>query len=139
MKKILVCLSMLLLSANVFANNSESGTSVMTQSQGNGAIEVLVKANAAVDDLCDYFNDSWANTGLRIYCTFNKASMVCVAYRVVKVTCAVNGAVRLMIEGDWNGAIKQSLAGATDLYQLTKRSGNSYELTPVRNSCPVNY
>ncbi len=137
MKKILLMLSLALFSINAFAGNSETSVEIENLAEDSRVIEVLVEANAALDDLCDYFSGSWADTGLKIYCTFNKASAVCLAYKIVKVTCTINGAVRLSIEGDWNGAIKQSLIGATEVYVLSKTSSRSFELKPSRSYCPA--
>lgn len=140
MKRIIIVLTLILCSSLVAtANNNHNNTTILCQCQDNKMIEVLVEANAAVDDLCEYFNGSWADTGLKIYCMFNKASVVCTAYKIVKVTCAVNGAVRLMIEGDWNNAIKQSLVSSAEIYTLTKLSRDSFQLSPSRNSSPVNW
>ena len=70
--------------------------------------------------------------------TYNRhIIIVCVVYKVVKVTCHINGAVRLLIEGDWSNGIRQSLIGATEVYQLTKVGSDEYELSPSRNYTPV--
>lgn len=138
MRKLIVFIVFSMLgSINVFAGNNIVSSELSHETQDNKIIEVLVEANAALDDVCDYFNGSWVDTGLKIYCTFNKTSAVCVVYKVVKVTCHINGAVRLLIEGDWSNGIRQSLIGATEVYQLTKVGRDEYELSPSRNYTPV--
>ena len=78
---------------------------VVESSSGSSMMEIIVKANKAVDDMCNYFDNSWVDKGLSVYCKFNKTSAACVAYNVTKAVCAINGAVKLYIEGDISSAI----------------------------------
>lgn len=87
-------------------------------SETNGTLELLVEANRVVDEVCDYFNGSWLDTGLKIYCTFNGASAECLVYRIVKATCGINGAVRLYIEGNYNDATKKLLTTGADIWKM---------------------
>lgn len=97
--------------------NTETGTST---------VEILVKANQYVDDLCNYFNGSWVDTGLKIYCKLGGDVYTCTAYKVVNISCSVNGAVRLAIEGDYESALKRLLTATPDVYNLYKEYGNYY-------------
>ena len=97
--------------------NTEAGTST---------VEILVKANQYVDDLCNYFNGSWVDTGLKIYCKLGGDVYTCTAYKVVNISCSVNGAVRLAIEGDYESALKMLLTTTPDIYNLYKEYENYY-------------
>lgn len=97
--------------------------------EASGKFEIFVKANAAVDDLCNYFNGSWLNTGLKVYCSFGGDVYTCTTYKVVQAACTVNGAVRLIIEGDYNNALKRIIDGGVQLakiYTVSKVAGNYY-------------
>lgn len=146
MKKILLyslfffCFSLIASAENKQSDNFVVEiTNIEKTVKGTYAIELLVKANEAVDQACDWFNGSWADVGLTVYCTFNKASYVCTAYKIVKGACHVNGAVKLMIEGDWNNAIKQSVIQASKIYKFTKHNSKEYEISEERNYSPVNW
>ena len=89
-------------------------------------IDILVYANSAVDDLCNRFNGSWADTALTVYCSFGGDIYTCTAYKIVQAACSVNGAVRLMIEGDASAALKKMLSGATKIYSVSKISDKFY-------------
>lgn len=87
------------------------------------AIELLVKASDAVDELCNYFNGSWADVGLTLYCSFGGDVYTCTAYKVVKAACGINGAIRLTIEGDYEAALKKLLTSSTTVYTVVKIAG----------------
>lgn len=86
-------------------------------------IEILVKASDAVDDFCNYFNGSWVDTGLTLYCAFGGDVYTCTAYKVVRAACGINGAVRLAIEGDYEAALKKLLTSSTTVYSIVKVAG----------------
>lgn len=129
MKKILLVIAIFAISTAAFSkrntnNNSvigmESSVSITNVDATNGVIDILVKANAAADDLCNYFNGSWVDTGLTLYCTFGGDLYTCTAYKVVQAACTINGAVRLSIQGDYNAAMKKALGGAAKVYTVSK-------------------
>ena len=139
MKKFYTLLTLLmLLPVALYANDNTSVIQAENSASGNVIIEVLVEANAAVDDLCNYFNGSMVDQALKIYCLFNKASVVCAAYKVVKLSCSINGAVKLAIEGDWNHGVRQAIVGAAEVYVLSKVGRDSFQLKPSpRNYTPI--
>ena len=98
------------------------------ESTSSTTIDILVSANQYVDDLCNYFDGSLADYGLKIYCKFGGDVYTCTAYKVVKYACAVNGAVRLYIEGDTDAALIRLFNGFSPVkvYNLTKENGNYY-------------
>ncbi len=113
--------------ADITRDDTESFVYFETQSDSDASvIDILVYANSAVDDLCNYFNDSWANTALTIYCSFGGDMYTCTAYKVVQAACTVNGAVKLMIEGDASAALKKMISGATKIYSVSKVSDKFY-------------
>lgn len=89
----------------------------------SSTIEILVKASDAVDEFCNYFNGSWVDTGLTLYCTFFNDVYTCTAYKVVRAACGINGAVRLAIEGDYEAALKKLLTSSTTVYSIVKIAG----------------
>lgn len=105
---------------------TELPVTVRAISESNGTLELLVEANRVVDEVCDYFNGSWMDTGLKIYCTFNGASAECLAYRIVKAACGINGAIKLYIEGNYNGATKKLLTTGADIWKMVM-VGNTVE------------
>ncbi len=90
------------------------------------AIEILVKASETVEELCDYFNGSWADVGLTLYCSFGGDVYTCTAHKVVKAVCGINGAIRLTIEGDYEAALKKLLTSSTTVYTVVKIAGKFY-------------
>lgn len=97
--------------------------------QSNGTIEVLVKASETVDYLCDQFNDSWLDVILTFYCAGGGDPYVCTAYKIGKVACGLNGAVKLVIEGDYDGALRRVLKTSASLvFTMVKKGDNSYAL-----------
>lgn len=89
----------------------------------SSTIEILVKASDAVDEFCNYFNGSWVDTGLTLYCAFGGDVYTCTAYKVVRAACGINGAVRLAIEGDYEAALKKLLTSSTTVYSIIKVAG----------------
>lgn len=89
-------------------------------------IDILVYANSAVDDLCNQFNGSWVDTALTVYCSFGGDIYTCTAYKIVQAACTVNGAVRLVIEGDTSAALKKILVGSTKVYSVSKIADKFY-------------
>lgn len=117
---------------SVFASNNElllNNENCEIESYNTSTIEILVKANKAVDELCNYFEGTWVDTGLAIYCKLGGDFFTCTAYKVVKATCGINGAVRLYIEGDTSSALKRLLKSSTDVYLLTKLNRSEYEIS----------
>ena len=109
MKKFIVILVALIgfgISANAQERYAENNDLLAyTASTSSTTIEILVKANRYVDDLCNYFGGSLLDSGLKIYCKFGGDVYTCTAYRVVQASCTINGAVKLVIEGDMTGAL----------------------------------
>ena len=111
MKKLLMTLTILAMSVVAFANETESvsASSLMASNSSNSTTvyEMLVYTTDVVDDLCNYFNGSWLDTGLNIYCKFGGDVYTCTAYKVVSVACGINGVVKLSLQGDYNEALKK--------------------------------
>lgn len=123
----LVALIGINISANAqkrFVENNNLLASV--ESTSSTTFDILVSANQAVDDLCNYFNGSWVNTGLTLYCTFGGDVVTCTAYKIVQATCTINGAVRLYIEGNAEAALKKLLIGSAKVYTVSKVGGKFY-------------
>lgn len=100
--------------------------------------EMLVYASSTLDDLCGQFEDSWLNTGLKWYCRLGGDVFTCTAYRIVSYTCMANDVVRLVLEGDYNSALKKALNTAASTFKVVK---NSYGYTfmpaaPQGEYCP---
>ena len=91
---------------------------------------MLVYASDVVDDLCNEFNGSWLDTGLRIYCRFGGDVYTCTAYRIVSAACGINGVVRLMMEGDANNALKRALDYSSKIFNVSKENGGYVFYTP---------
>lgn len=140
MKKLLVLFLGLSLILPSFANNHnkeivvENKTSVLSNSSSS-VVDLLVYANQAVDDLCNYFNGSWVDVGLTLYCTFGGDVYTCTAYKVVQATCVGSEAVRLYIEGDIEGAIKKTLQGSAKIYSVSK-IGGKFKISEKNNMTP---
>lgn len=94
-------------------------------------MEMLVEFSDALNDFCNYFDDSWMDVGLSVYCAFTKTGVYgeCIVYRAWKAMCAVNGAVRLYMEGDISMAIRKGLKAGAQIYSLTKTASTTFKLT----------
>lgn len=106
---------------------------IVENTSGSSMMEIIVKANKAVDDMCNYFDNSWVDKGLSVYCKFNKTSAVCVAHSVTKAVCAINGAVKLYIEGDISSSIIKAIDGVSKIYSVSKLSTTEYEIREAGN------
>lgn len=136
MKKLLVILVAAIgLSTSLMAQNEEQ-LLAYAASDGSSTIEFLVEANRAVDELCNYFDGSWADVGLNLYCKFGGDVYTCTIYRAVKGACTINGAIRLYLEGDINSSVKKLIRGSADMYSLSG-SGKNFTLKPIVNYTPV--
>ena len=113
-------------SSDLLAHVESTSTSTSTY-----IVDVLVYANNAADELCNYFNGSWVDRGLKIYCAFGGDVYTCTAYKVVKGMCAINGAIKLSIEGNYDAGLRSLLSGATDILVVSKVAGqrNAFKLT----------
>ncbi len=128
MKKYFLFIALMFISLSAAQANSTTTNNINTaEVEGHDVIEILVQVNQAVDDLCNYFDDSWLDTGLNIYCKLGGDIYTCTAYRIVKYTCGINGVIKLSIEGDFEGALKRALVTATDTFVLVKNA-RGYEL-----------
>lgn len=101
----------------------------------NDTLTVFVQASNTVDELCSYFEDSWVDIGLSIYCNTPAGAATpttCTVFKVVKYICVSNDIIQLTIEGDFNGAAKQVVkqTGEEILYRLIG-SSSGYVLKPV--------
>ena len=126
-------------SAVNFDNHNSYTTSVLEDSKllaynSTVTYEVLVYASDVVDDLCNYFQGSWLDYGLKIYCRFGGDVVVCTTYKIVSVACGLNGVVRLMMEGDYNNAFKRILSTSSDIFSLIKENGNFVLQSPINNT-----
>ena len=130
MKKITMLFLLFAFSLQTFANTNDNNSNKEQQVSSNASfVEILVEANRAVDDLCNYFEGSWADKGLSLYCSFGGDAYTCTIYKVAKATCSLNGAVRLYLEGDINGSLKKALSGASDIYKISKIGRSEFKLT----------
>ena len=127
MKKLLMTLTILAMSVVAFANETESvsASSLMASNSSNSTTvyEMLVYTTDVVDDLCNYFNGSWLDTGLNVYCKFGGDVYTCTAYKVVSVACGINGVVKLSLQGDYNEALKKALNTSTKIFNVKKENG----------------
>ncbi|MDR0969562.1 MAG: hypothetical protein LBM67_03375 [Lentimicrobiaceae bacterium] len=133
MKKSLMILVAIIgfgISVNAQKQDAESDNllAYTTKTSSTTVYEVLVYANSAVNDLCDYFGGSMLDYGLNIYCKYGGDIYICTAYKVVSVACTINGAVKLVIDGattdqalDW--ALNQA---KNKVLKLASENGNFY-------------
>lgn len=110
---------------------------VTVLSVSNSAVEFLVEANNVVYEVCDYFNGSWLDTGLKIYCTFGGDVYTCTTYKITKMACSISGAVKLYMEGDFNNSLKKILTTGAEIWVMSK-AGSKINLAPSSNMCPAN-
>ena len=152
MKKILLILSFVgCLFASAFANqleqpivqptNTNDGIyeqtfTVTVISVSSSAVELLVEANNVVNEVCEYFNGSWVDYGLKIYCTLGGDVYTCTAYKITKMACSISGAIKLYLEGDINNATKRILATGAEVWAMSK-VGENIKLSPS-NMCVSN-
>ena len=127
----------LLVSLNAFSHTNETKieeSNQISESSESSIMEILVYANSAVDDMCNYFNGSWADLGLTVYCSLGGDIYTCTAYKVIQAACTVNGAVKLYIEGDIGGALKKAVQGATKIYTISKISRTEFKISETRKN-----
>ncbi|MBP5541597.1 MAG: hypothetical protein J6X88_08130 [Bacteroidales bacterium] len=148
MKKILLTISLVGgIMASAFANGPEQPPmasdnptdetiTVTVISVSNTAVELLVEANNVVNDVCNYFNGSWVDYGLKIYCSLGGDVYTCTAYKITKMACSISGAIKLYMEGDINNATKRILATGAEVWAMTKM-GDKIKLSPS-NMCVGN-
>lgn len=111
---------------NIVGIDDSTMVSIEVLSVSTDLVEILVKASDAAYDLCDYFSGSWLDAGLTVYCAFGGDVYTCTAYKIVQAACAVNGAIRLSLQGDISGTLKQLLYTSAKLYAVSKMSGKFY-------------
>ncbi|MDR1544316.1 MAG: hypothetical protein LBS50_07940 [Prevotellaceae bacterium] len=99
-----------------------------TESTSTSVVDILVYANDAAYEMCNYFNGSWVDTGLKIYCSFGGDIYTCTAYKIVKGMCAINGAIKLSIEGNYDAGLRALLSGTTDIFVASKVGTNAFKL-----------
>lgn len=137
MKRIGIIIIGLLVSLNAFSTPTETQIEKQNQSSeysGASMMEMLVYANSAVDDMCNYFNGSWVDVGLTVYCSLGGDIYTCTAYKIIQAACTVNGAVKLYIEGDIEGALKRAIQGTTKIYTISKISRTEFKITDTRSN-----
>lgn len=113
----------------VFSNEATIKVTILSTS--STAMELLVEASDALNDFCNYFDNSWADVGLTVYCAFAGTGVYgeCVVYRAVKAMCGLNGVVRLTMEGDISNAIKKGLKTGTQIYSIVKQTSTAFRIT----------
>lgn len=140
MRKILLCFFLLGAFISVHANNNEVSNlqnskietdesltvSIEIVSVSNDLVDILVYASDAAAELCDYFSGSWLDAGLTVYCAFGGDVYTCTAYKVVQAACAINGAIRLSLQGDISATLKQLLYTSAKIYAVSKVSQKFY-------------
>lgn len=57
-----------------------------------------------------------------------KNNVVCYVYGAVMAACAINGAVKLAIEGDFTNAILESVSAGTKVYKMSKVNTSTYKI-----------
>lgn len=113
------------------ASSNEATMKITVLSTSSTAMELLVEASDALDEFCNYFDNSWADVGLTVYCAFAGTGVYgeCVIYRAVKAMCGLNGVVRLSMEGDISNAIKKGLKTGTQIYSIVKQTSTAFRIT----------
>ena len=122
--------------ANPNEKCNEQPFNVTILSISNSTVELLVEANEVVNEVCEYFNGSWLDTGLKIYCTLGGDVYTCTTYKITKLACSISGAIKLYMEGDINNATKKVLTTGAEIWVMSK-VGNKINLSPS-NMCPAN-
>lgn len=109
----------------------ETTITVTVLSVTSTSMELLVEASDALDEFCNYFDNSWADVGLSVYCSFAKTGVYgeCIIYKAVKALCGINGVVRLSMEGDISNAIKLGLKTGTQVYSIVKQSRTAFAIS----------
>ncbi len=142
MKKLFLLAVTIFSFSSIYAANNEQQTfneavSPKTMYYADSdTIKVLVEISDTVDELCSYFDNSWADIGLSIYCKTPGAAatpITCTTFMVVDAICVANGIIQLSIEGDWEGVAKEVVKemGAEIVYRLIGTSAG-YKLEPAR-------
>ena len=113
------------------AVSSESTIKVTVLSVSSTSMELLVEASNALDEFCNYFEGSWVDVGLTVYCTFAGTGVhgECIIYKAVKAMCGINGVVRLTMQGDISGAIKKGIKTGTQIYSIVKQSRTAFAIS----------
>lgn len=109
----------------------ETTITVTVLSVTSTSMELLVEASDALDEFCNYFDNSWVDVGLSVYCSFAKTGVYgeCIIYKAVKALCGINGVVRLSMEGDISNAIKLGLKTGTQVYSIVKQSRTAFAIS----------
>lgn len=112
---------------------SEIIGTVTVLSASSTSIELLVEASDALNDFCNYFENSWADVGISLYCTFAGTGVYgeCIIYKAFKAMCGINGVVRLTMEGDISNAIKRGIKTGTQIYSIVKQSQKAFALSEL--------
>ena len=112
---------------------SEIIGTVTVLSVSSTSIELLIEASDALNDFCNYFENSWADVGISLYCTFAGTGVYgeCIIYKAFKAMCGINGVVRLTMEGDISNAIKRGIKTGTQIYSIVKQSQKAFALSEL--------
>lgn len=115
----------------IVISSNESTIKVTVLSVSSTTMELLVEASDALNDFCNYFDNSWVDVGLTVYCTFAKTGVYgeCIIYKAVKAMCGLKGVVRLSMEGDISNAIKMGLKTGTQIYSIAKQSRTAFAIS----------
>ena len=135
MKKIFVIL-VALIGFGISVNAQEQAAQKQTndllafteEAPSTSVVDILIEANDVAYELCNYFNGSWVDVGLKIYCSFGGDVYTCTAYKITKGLCAINGAIKLSIEGNYDAGLRSLLSGATDIFVASRAGSNAYRL-----------
>ena len=113
------------------ADNSGSTIKITVISVSSTSMELLVEASDALDEFCNYFEGSWADVGLTLYCAFAGTGVYgeCIIYKAVKAMCGINGVVRLTMQGDISSAIKKGIKTGTQIYSIVKQSRTAFAIS----------
>ena len=111
--------------------STEGTIKVTVISVSTTSMELLVEASDALDEFCNYFEGSWADIGLTVYCTFAGTGVYgeCIIYKAVKAMCGINGVVRLTMQGDISSAIKKGIKTGTQIYSIVKQSRAAFAIS----------
>ena len=92
-------------------------------------MEVLLYATSTVDEFCKVLSRKEVSVPIGLMCAFAGAgNPVCYVYGAVMAACAINGAVKLAIEGDFTNVILESVSAGTKVYKMSKVNTSTYKI-----------
>lgn len=113
------------------ASSNESTMNVTVLSASSTAMELLIEGSRDLEEFCNYFDNSWMDVGLTVYCAFSQTGVYgeCIVYRAFKAMCGLNDVFILTLEGDISNAIKKGLKTGTQIYSIVKQTSTAFRIT----------